>query len=369
MTKKISLLKINLRKAAFILMFLPPLSIGYGSENNSGNMGAVINNENSSRRLYVYKDFVDSVNNFTQKMWMGDSFENIIPMNEKAVGFSGTSGIAAELDLSRHVWGGYMFITGSLIPGPAAALNNPENSKTGLDLTGAEKLVFYARGDIGSERVEFFMGGLGWDGRLYPDSAKQSMGYVALTNEWKRFEIPLDGIDLSHIGCGFGWVANNTNNPDKNRIKFYIDDIYYEFSPANPVNANKPDPSRGNSASVRFGTEIYVVHIGTIGKNEAGNTSVELLSNQFDAPIFTRNGKATPPVGMKIIANGQTFEFQSADMSDVRHIFHFDSTAAPEKIIVYGNDGSDGSSAVFDAKTRQLDTVPSAASKTSDLSD
>ena len=186
------------------------------------------------RRLYVYKDFVDGVNNFTQKMWMGDSSKNIPPMNEKAAGFSGVSGIAAELDLGRHLWGGYMFINGALPPGTTVAINDPGNFDAGLDLTGAEKLVFYARGETGSERVEFFMGGLGWDGKPYPDSAKRSLGYVSLTTEWKKFEIPLNGLDLSRIGCGFGWVANDTNNPRKNKVKFYVDDIYYEFSQDDP---------------------------------------------------------------------------------------------------------------------------------------
>ena len=122
-----------------------------------------------------------------------------------------------------------------------------------------------------------------------------------------------------------------------------------------PVETNKPELLQGDSAALRFENEIYVVQIGAIGKNEAGKTSIELLGDKIGGQIPIRNGKATPPVGMKIIANGQTFEFQSADISNIRHIFNFDATAAPEKIIVYGNDGSNGSSATFDVKTRRFE--------------
>jgi len=121
------------------------------------------------------------------------------------------------------------------------------------------------------------------------------------------------------------------------------------------VETSKLEQLQGDSAAVRFENEIYVVQIGAIGKNEAGKTSVELLGDKIGGQIPIRNGKANTPVGMKIIANGQTFEFQSAEISNIRHIFNFDSTATPEKIIVYGNDGSNGSSATFDVKTRRFE--------------
>ena len=132
-----------------------------------------------------------------------------------------------------------------------------------------------------------------------------------------------------------------------------------------PVEPQKPEPQRGESATVMFENESYTVHIGAIGKNEVGQTSVEMLGDRIGGQIPIRNGNATPPVGMKIVANGQTFEFKSVDISNSRYIFHFDTNASPEKIIVYGNDGSDNSSAVFDGKTKLLDTKPSVPAKAS----
>jgi len=182
--------------------------------------------------LYVYKDASNGHNNFTQKAFMGSSYHNAPPMSETAEGFSGISGISAELNLRTHSWGGYMFINGKLLPGGVPELSFGE-ADAALDLTGAEKLVFYARGEAGGERIEFFMGGLGWNGNQrtaeFADStAKISLGTVELSTEWQRYEIDVSNVDLSGVGCGFGWVANNRSN--SGQIKFYMDEIHYIFT-------------------------------------------------------------------------------------------------------------------------------------------
>ncbi len=184
--------------------------------------------------LYVYKDFVDGANHYTQKAWMGSNSGNVPAMREDAEGYSGISGIACEIDLSRHSWGGYMFINGILPEGQTDPVHDFGGHDAGLDLTGASLLAFYAKGESGGERVEFFMGGLGHDGKRtapYADSTETvSLGYVTLSKEWERFEIPLDGVDLTRVGCGFGWVTNDRNNRGAKRVRFSLDDIRYEFA-------------------------------------------------------------------------------------------------------------------------------------------
>jgi len=125
----------------------------------------------------------------------------------------------------------------------------------------------------------------------------------------------------------------------------------------------KPEPSPGATATVKFEDENYVVHIGAIGKNEDGKMSVELLGVGGTLPL--RNGRVVPPLGMRITVNGQTLEYQSLSASAAGHIFHFDTTAAPEKIIVFGNDGSEKSSVTFDGKTRLPGSEPPSGAKTS----
>jgi hypothetical protein len=104
--------------------------------------------------------------------------------------------------------------------------DNWGNRKGGYNLSGATKLVFWAKGELGGERIEEFrIGGMG-QGQLYPDSDSASIGPVILTNEWKQYVIDLRGRDLSYISGGFAWVANVEGNP--HHCTFYLDDIHFE---------------------------------------------------------------------------------------------------------------------------------------------
>jgi hypothetical protein len=187
----------------------------------------------SETRLYVYNDFGDGRNYFTQKAFMGDNYRssNIPAMNEAADGaYSGLTCIEATLNVDKEPWGGYMFINGILKAGstvPEADFGESPDAK--VDLTGATKFVFYAKGETGKEKVEFLIGGLGDNGMPYPDSMKYSMGYVSLKKDWTKYEIDVSTLDMSGIGCGFAWVTNDTQNKGRTDIKFYLDEMYYEF--------------------------------------------------------------------------------------------------------------------------------------------
>jgi hypothetical protein len=99
----------------------------------------------------------------------------------------GKSCIAAELNVIKEPWGGYMFVNGVLRAGEAEPeLDFSDSPDAKVDLSGASKFVFYAKGETGKEEVEFLIGGLGYDGKLYPDSTKYSMGYINLTKKWKK---------------------------------------------------------------------------------------------------------------------------------------------------------------------------------------
>ena len=188
-----------------------------------------------AKTVYVYQDFADGANNFTQKVWMGENNNDIPSMDEAAASHSGTSGIAARLDLSKYHWGGYMFLNGSLKAGGKNPVANFGTTDSGLDLSGATQLVFYAKGKTGKEQVEFFMGGMGWNGIFkrgeFSDSTRKvRLGPIRLTKKWQQYKIDLAGKDLRRISCGFGWVANDISNPDMKTLKFDVDDIHYEFA-------------------------------------------------------------------------------------------------------------------------------------------
>ncbi|MBM3497469.1 MAG: hypothetical protein FJX74_02255 [Armatimonadetes bacterium] len=93
----------------------------------------------------------------------------------------------------------------------------------GLDLTGARRLMLWARGERGGETVEFKLGILGPE-KAFPDSASASSGAVRLTQDWQQLAIPLDGKDLSCLKTAFVWVIAGQGAP----VTLYLDDIRYE---------------------------------------------------------------------------------------------------------------------------------------------
>jgi len=93
----------------------------------------------------------------------------------------------------------------------------------GLNLTGARRLAFWARGETGNEAVEFKLGLLGPE-KAFPDSTSAGLGTVRLTRDWQEFAIALEGKDLSCIKTGFVWVVAGQGAP----LVFYLDDIRYD---------------------------------------------------------------------------------------------------------------------------------------------
>src|SRR5439155_24004673 len=71
----------------------------------------------------------------------------------------------------------------------------------GKDLSGAQRLTFWARGEAGGEKVEFKFGVLGAE-KKFPDSPSGGIT-VTLTKEWKQYAIDLRGKDLSLIKTAF----------------------------------------------------------------------------------------------------------------------------------------------------------------------
>ena len=93
----------------------------------------------------------------------------------------------------------------------------------GLNLTGASKLTFWARGQKGGEKVTFLCGLLKSD-KLYHDTTMAKLEDVVLGKEWKQYSIDLKGRDLTRIKTGFAWTLGGQGEP----VTFYLDDILFE---------------------------------------------------------------------------------------------------------------------------------------------
>jgi hypothetical protein len=187
--------------------------------------------------VYVYKDFADAVNTFTQKAKIDDGNSSYVAdLNENYFesALTENSVIEARVTTRGNSWGGWLFLNGYLPKGETTPkLSFGEVPNAGMDLSGATDLIFQARGAQGGERVEFFTAGLGYDGETnqpmaaYPDSStKRSLGFVTLTNEWTTYDIDVSQADLSSIGCGFGFVVSGTKSGDGETV-FYLDDIHF----------------------------------------------------------------------------------------------------------------------------------------------
>ncbi len=189
-------------------------------------------------RFGVYEDVSSPGNHFHSWGKVGDALDAVaISGAETGIRHSGATAIRAELrDVSGQNFGGFYFLNGILPSGSTSPEANWGTvASAGVDLSGVSKLTFWARGAVGGEVVNFFVGGVGRDpvtGQStapFPDSTPVVRKAVTLTTDWTRYEIDLRGRDLSYVLGGFGWDASVRANGGG--ITFYIDDIRYEYDP------------------------------------------------------------------------------------------------------------------------------------------
>jgi hypothetical protein len=115
-----------------------------------------------------------------------------------------------------------------------------------------------------------------------------------------------------------------------------------------------PKPAEGDIVNVKFEDNAYTVHIGEIAGNDRGNITVELLGEGIGGVLPLRNGEVIIPVAMQILSGGKTVEYESCSVNSNSYLFRFPTSAMPEQIRVYGNDGTNSSTATFDAATKRL---------------
>lgn len=97
----------------------------------------------------------------------------------------------------------------------------------GLDLRGAEALLFRGRGERGGERVRVKAAVAG--DQPYGDSAVLPIdaGWLELTADWREYRVPTDGRDLARVVTPFMLLANDKHNP-AGRLTVFLDQVRYE---------------------------------------------------------------------------------------------------------------------------------------------
>ncbi|RLB79191.1 MAG: hypothetical protein DRH17_14145 [Deltaproteobacteria bacterium] len=168
--------------------------------------------------FYVYSDRGSISNHFIPSGWMPATASQDLKYNQgwKENPYLGDTCIRiAYNDNSGTRWAGIYW------QHPA---NNWGTQDAGYDLSAAEKLTFWARGEKGGERIEEFkVGGIMGE---FSDSDSASIGPVILNKEWTQYTIDLGGKDMSYIIGGFCWATNIDVNPEG--VTFYLDEIKYE---------------------------------------------------------------------------------------------------------------------------------------------
>lgn len=169
--------------------------------------------------FYIYRMYHARENHFAPSGWMGDYRDIRFDDHWQPQGKKNAKTVIRIVYTAEGKQGNGW--TGIYWQNPP---NNWGNRPGGFNLNGMKKLVFKARGEKGGERVEEFkVGGIGGD---YADSGSAEIGPVALTKDWKLYEISLAGQELSSITGGFCWTVSRESNP--NGAIFYLDDMRFE---------------------------------------------------------------------------------------------------------------------------------------------
>jgi len=152
--------------------------------------------------------------------------------------------------------------------------NNWGSKKGGFDLTGMNKLTFWAKGEKGGEIIQKVLVG-GIKG-VYPDSSTVEMGPIELTDTWRQYTVNLSGKDLSYISGGFCWVTTSDLNP--NGATFYVDDIKFEMDPTLKPETKQPESMPFYVYADRTSIKNHYIPSGWMG--DYGDIKLDIGSTQ-----------------------------------------------------------------------------------------
>lgn len=183
---------------------------------------------------------------------------------------------------------------------------NPEWKERGFNLSGYQRLVFWARADKEC-LIEFKVGGI--EGP-YGDSLKQArQNRAKLTPSWQHYEINLKGADLKHIIGGFCWVTNWDTNPEG--AIFYLDDIRFERETAVSLEKNHgsllPFKSIGEPLSNR--AIEFEKKVKTLNKGASRATVLKCLGQPISRWVLTPATSTEFELAPRLLVRGPDFRW------------------------------------------------------------
>ena len=143
------------------------------------------------------------------------------------------------------------------IPGPIGKAAVAYKSAQPLDLTGAQRIVFFAKGQLGGEKVAFVAIGKPSNTQPVSPNIFTNLSFavisknVTLTNDWRRYQLSLNGIDFKGITDQFGFIVSKVrtqsqvpssnsfyplDDANANHIVFFVKGVTIDNMPAiNPL--------------------------------------------------------------------------------------------------------------------------------------
>jgi hypothetical protein len=101
------------------------------------------------------------------------------------------------------------------IPGPLGKAALAYKFAQTLDLTGAKRIVFFAKGEIGGENIAFLGAGKPSNAQIkLPSKIFTNLNFseisknVTLTNDWQRYQLSLNGLNLKGVTHPFGFIIS-----------------------------------------------------------------------------------------------------------------------------------------------------------------
>jgi hypothetical protein len=192
-------------------------------------------------------------------------------------------------------------------PGPRGKAGLAFTSDTPLDLSGAKKVYFFLMGEDGGETVKVKVAGKNpGKGQKGDGSFKEkfalSTAVITLPNDWQRYEVPLDGVDLKNVVAPFAMELLKGKGTATQVV--YLKYIVYEDKPvderfvlaanttSNATAADATEVENNNTTSNEIPTSTNNTTAGETSGEQIGNTtSSALVEGQGD-------GQNLAPVAM-----------------------------------------------------------------------
>jgi hypothetical protein len=143
------------------------------------------------------------------------------------------------------------------MPGPIGKAGVAYTPVQTLDLSGAQRIVFFAKGELGGENVAFVAIGKASNAQPVSPNIFRNLNFavisknVTLTNDWRRYQLSLNGIDFKGVTDQFGFIVSKVrtqsqapssnslyplDDANANHIVFFLKGVTIDNNPAiNPL--------------------------------------------------------------------------------------------------------------------------------------